>query len=148
MNLKFPVIAVSVCVGAIIFGGLLNLRLASNVSPPEKIGISVNFKEIDTAGWRNVFESIEKYNPLPIVTTSDEDKSDEREQTLSDAVLVGTVLTDNNRALLLLPDSTEPTELAIGQKWLGQWILVEVHQSQVIWKNEETNQQQRQMLFR
>lgn len=148
MNLKFPVIAVSVCLGAIIFGGLLNLRLASNVSPPEKIGISVDFKEIDTAGWRNVFESIEKYNPLPVVTTSDEDKSDEREQTLSDARLVGTVLTNNNRALLLLPGSTEPIELAVGQQWLEQWTLLKVKQTEIIWKNEETNQQQRQVLFK
>lgn len=148
MNLKFPVIAVCICVGAIIVGGLSNLRLARNTSPPQKTSISVDFKEIDTSGWKNVFESIDKYNPLPVVTMSDENNSDEREQTLSDARLVGTVLTNNNRALLLLPGSTEPIELAVGQQWLEQWTLLKVKQTEIIWKNEETNQQQRQVLFK
>lgn len=145
-----------------LLSGLLNSVSASSSRDNQPMLSDIVMPEIDTATWRNVVKNITAYEPkitkaeLEAQKAAEEAAEKERltklalqqELTLADARLVGTVLTSPAKALLVLPDNSEPTELRIGESWLSPWVLSAINADYVIWQHAETKDTQQQALFK
>ena len=141
----FVIALVTWCV-AMLLSGVLSMLEASQERDSRSVLSLSDYESPDLTSWKVVFAAIEKFNPEPVKS---EGALDEQEVApkLSDAVLVGTVLTDKPKALLLLPGKDSAEELAVGELWLAPWVLKRVEQNTIFWQNQETNQQQQQVLF-
>lgn len=145
-----------------LLSGLLNSVSVSSSQDNQAMLSDIAMPEIDTATWRKVVKNITAYEPkitkaeLEAQKAAEEAAEKERlaklaqqkELRLADARLVGTVLTSPAKALLVLPDGAEPTELRIGESWLAPWVLTTVGADYVIWQHPETNATQQQALFK
>ncbi len=143
---KIATIAVGVWISAAIVGGLLSMLEASQVRDSRSNIALSDYQTPDLTSWKAVFSAIEKFNPEPVKVEDVSDKSKPLPQ-ISDAILVGTVLANEPKALLVLPGKFEAEEFSVGGQWLTPWTLVRIEQNQVVWQNQETNQQQQQVLF-
>lgn len=144
-----------------LLSGLLNSVSVSSSRGNQTLLSDIAVPEIDTATWRNVVKNITAYEPkitkaeLEAQKAAEEAAEKERlaklaqqkELTLADARLVGTVLTSPAKALLVLPDGAEPNEFRIGESWLSQWVLSAINADYVVWQHAETKDTQQQALF-
>ena len=110
--------------------------------------------QVALGNWLEVIEKISPYRPAVKISEAEleqqrlAEEAAKRQPALYDAVLVGTVLTHPNRALLVLPNSNEPQVLEIGDSWLSPWALESIGADFITWKNTQTEQIEIQALFR
>jgi len=145
-SFRILVIALSAWLVAMLVSGLLSM-LEATQERDSRSALALNeYQTPDLSQWKLVFSAIAKFNPEP-VKSEDTLVDMETAPQLSDAVLVGTVLTAQPKALLLLPGKDSAEELAIGELWLAPWVLKRIEQNRIFWQNQDTNQQQQQVLF-
>ncbi|MDC8833001.1 hypothetical protein [Alteromonas gilva] len=146
---KLIVVLAGCWIVAAILGGIVNLLSANSNSNSRDAQTLIQYEAPDTTTWKQVMSNIEKFNPEPKQKpgVSQENAVEPQKRQLTDAILIGTVLTEQQRAILLLPGDTEPVVLSLGEQWLAPWSLTQIEQGRVVWQNDDTNQQQQQVLF-
>ena len=149
-------VIVFLCVVAIA-SGLVNTVPQPSAQDSKAMLNDVSMPSINTGDWRNVVKRISEYQPkiteaeLAAQEAAEKERlaqlAQQKELSLNDAKLVGTVLTSPAKALLVLPDGTEPIELRIGESWLAPWALKAVSADYIVWQHAEAEQVQQQALF-
>ena len=61
--------------------------------------------------------------------------------------LVGIILDTPSRAIVMSPESGKVLRVVVGEGWLPGWTLMEARANHVIWKEDSTQKQYKQMLF-
>ncbi|NVK55275.1 MAG: hypothetical protein HWE26_06645 [Alteromonadaceae bacterium] len=134
---------------AAVMGGIVNMLNANTNNDGRDEQTITQKGKPDTTTWKKIISDIEKFNPVPKKKPdiTQENIAEPKERQLTDATLIGTVLTEQQRAILLLPGDTEPVVLSLGDQWLAPWSLTQIEQGRIVWQNDNTNQQQQQVLF-
>lgn len=137
--------------------GLLSIVSVKNEDITQLRKQNVETETVDTEKWRKVVSDIEAYQLDVVEKQNDEELAAEKarlaklqmqkKMTLDDAKLIGTILGLPRKAIIILPDKSEPSEISEGGVWLSPWILKEVHADFIIWQNAETEALEKQLLF-
>lgn len=115
---------------------------------------SFELQGIDHQSWRDVISKIKAYRPQKSKAEIAAEKrrlaelAKRKQRKIEDAVLVGTVINERSKALLVLPGKNEPEELSIGDTWLEPWTLFAVYSDYVVWQNADNNSKKQQALFK
>lgn len=151
MNSKLVYSVLGGGLGLILIGGLVNIQ----PSPDVQQGIQNNnvrsLDQIDVDSWRDIIGNIQKYNPAvetPTETLLEVESVDNAPLVaIADGQLLGVVLNDEPRAILLLPESEEPIILKVGDSWLEPWALTKIQNNSVEWSRSDNDESFVQPLF-
>lgn len=109
---------------------------------------------LDTESWRKTIDGIQDYKPRKTQAEIAAEKrrlaqlAKRKQRKLNDATLVGTVLEQRSKALLLVPGKSQPIEMTIGEGWLKPWRLEAIYSDYIVWENADTKKRQQQALFK
>lgn len=114
----------------------------------------ISSKEDDAFDWKEVLEAIPTYYKQPEDTNKAEASKPKPKpkpkRRPTEAKLVAVVnldVKDEAIGMFLLPRSTEPKALKVGEGWLEPWTIKELNADYVIWINAEDSNEIKQALF-
>lgn len=155
---KFLIASTGFILVVFVMSGLLSIVSVKKEDVTQLQIQNVQTKTVDTKEWRKVVSNIEAYQLDVIEKQNDAELAAEKarlaklqtqkKMTLDDAKLIGAILGLPRKAIIILPDKAEPSEIKEGGVWLSPWFLKEVHADYIVWQNTETEALKNQQLFK
>ena len=114
----------------------------------------ISSKEDDTFNWKEVLVAIPTYykqpedtNKAKVTKPKPKPKPKRRPTEAKLVAVVNLDVKDEAIGMFLMPRSTEPKALKIGEGWLEPWTIKELNADYVIWINAEDSNEIKQALF-